>query len=118
MGGSDVSDQRELLERDQPEDVAIPAMNRALDAGRRAFGPRWQPTRLATAPGRLELLGNHIDYNGGPVLAAAIDRFVVAALEESDSVAGDIQVAMADSPESATTSIVPETLHDWQNESP
>ncbi len=29
------------------------------------------------APGRVEILGNHTDYNGGAVLAAAIDRHVV-----------------------------------------
>ncbi len=28
------------------------------------------------APGRVEILGNHTDYNGGAVLTAAIDRFV------------------------------------------
>jgi galactokinase len=28
----------------------------------------------AYAPGRVELLGNHTDYNGGIVLGAAIDR--------------------------------------------
>src|SRR5262245_61218588 len=32
------------------------------------------PTRIVTAPGRLELLGNHTDYNAGLVLAFAIDR--------------------------------------------
>ncbi|MFH1418702.1 MAG: galactokinase family protein [Planctomycetota bacterium] len=31
------------------------------------------------APGRVEILGNHTDYNGGAVLTAAIDRYVVAA---------------------------------------
>ena len=30
----------------------------------------------AYAPGRVELLGNHTDYNGGYVLSAAIDRGV------------------------------------------
>jgi galactokinase len=29
---------------------------------------------VASAPGRVELLGNHTDYNGGLVVAAAIDR--------------------------------------------
>ena len=37
-----------------------------------------QPTVLGCAPGRVELLGNHTDYNGGLVMAAAIDRFTVA----------------------------------------
>jgi galactokinase len=29
----------------------------------------------ARAPGRVELLGNHTDYNGGLVMAAAVDRY-------------------------------------------
>ena len=29
-------------------------------------------------PGRVELLGNHTDYNGGLVMAVAIDRFTIA----------------------------------------
>jgi galactokinase len=32
---------------------------------------------LACAPGRVELLGNHTDYNGGLVMSAAIDRGTV-----------------------------------------
>ena len=32
---------------------------------------------LGCAPGRVELLGNHTDYNGGLVMAAAIDRSTV-----------------------------------------
>ena len=36
-----------------------------------------EATSLGRAPGRVELLGNHTDYNGGLVLAAAIDRSTV-----------------------------------------
>ena len=32
------------------------------------------PLVSAYAPGRVELLGNHTDYNEGVVLGAAIDR--------------------------------------------
>ncbi len=39
----------------------------------------FEPAVVARAPGRVELLGNHTDYNGGLVLAAAIDRFTVVA---------------------------------------
>ena len=38
------------------------------------------PTVVARAPGRVEFIGNHTDYNGGPVLGAAIDRHVWVAL--------------------------------------
>ena len=31
------------------------------------------PTVLTWAPGRIEFIGNHTDYNGGTVLGAAID---------------------------------------------
>ncbi len=37
------------------------------------------PAALGIAPGRVELLGNHTDYNGGLVMAVAIDRFTVVA---------------------------------------
>ena len=52
-------------------------MSSTLDAAARAafqdaFGTA--PTVIARAPARVELLGNHTDYNGGLVLAAAIDR--------------------------------------------
>lgn len=38
------------------------------------------PAIIATAPGRVEVIGNHTDYNQGPVIGAAIDRGVVVAL--------------------------------------
>ena len=38
------------------------------------------PEILARAPGRIEFIGNHTDYNGGTVLGAAIDRSVEVAL--------------------------------------
>ena len=43
------------------------------------------PTVIARAPGRIEFIGNHTDYNGGEVLGAAIDRYVwVAAAARPD----------------------------------
>ncbi len=45
------------------------------------------PEVVARAPGRIEFIGNHTDYNGGTVLGAAIDRGVwVGFRQRSDSV--------------------------------
>ena len=52
-----------------------PLEETARDGFAEAFGGA--PTLLARAPGRVEILGNHTDYNGGLVLAAAIDRDTV-----------------------------------------
>jgi len=38
-----------------------------------------KPEHLIRAPGRVNLLGEHVDYNAGPVLPAAIDRAVYLA---------------------------------------
>lgn len=51
--------------------------DRALSAAQVAFGEDWHVDGWSIAPGRIEIIGNHIDYNGGPVLAGAIDRVVV-----------------------------------------
>ena len=51
-----------------------PAVQEVRALYRRHFGHT--PTHLVVAPGRLELLGNHTDYNEGLVMALAIDRFI------------------------------------------
>lgn len=70
----------------------------------------------AYAPGRVELLGNHTDYNQGVVLSAAIDRGVTIegeALEKpivrlsSASMEGTVEMALAD--------IKPLPDHAWGN---
>ena len=50
-------------------------MKDALIARFRAVHGR-EPEVVARAPGRIEFIGNHTDYNGGAVLGAAIDRGV------------------------------------------
>jgi galactokinase len=48
----------------------------ALDMARSAFRDRFsgEPAGIARAPGRVNLLGEHVDYNDGFVLPAAINR--------------------------------------------
>src|SRR5574342_1121053 len=43
------------------------------------------PAFTARAPGRINLLGEHVDYNDGWVLPAAIDRAVYIAVGECPS---------------------------------
>ena len=52
-----------------------------LHAVRDAFTVRFgrAPEGIAEAPGRVNLIGEHLDYNEGLVLPAAIDRSVLAA---------------------------------------
>src|SRR5687767_9576516 len=39
-----------------------------------------EPSIVTCAPGRIEFIGNHTDYNGGTVLGASIDRGVTVAV--------------------------------------
>lgn len=59
----------------------VPADPDLSSAARRRAIVLWgkPPDVIAIAPGRIEIVGNHVDYNGGDVLAAAIDRWVVVA---------------------------------------
>lgn len=67
----------------------------AFEAGRGVWGSEWRPGHFAAAPGRIELIGNHIDYSGGPVLAAAIDRGCVT-LRDADSPEKTLEFVLAD----------------------
>ena len=51
---------------------------RARSGFRQAFG--YPPGAVAVAPGRINIIGEHTDYNQGFVLPAAIDRHSAVAL--------------------------------------
>jgi len=51
---------------------------RARQGFRLAYGV--EPTRFFAAPGRVNLIGEHVDYNDGYVLPCAIDRETIVAL--------------------------------------
>ena len=56
--------------------------DRVLDEFRRRFGG--EPSFIVRAPGRVNLIGDHTDYNDGFVLPMAIDRAVWLALRARD----------------------------------
>ena len=39
---------------------------------------------VVTAPGRVNIIGEHVDYNAGIVMPAAIERWTVAAIRKRD----------------------------------
>jgi galactokinase len=43
-----------------------------------------RPTVIASAPGRVNLIGEHTDYNGGPVLPVAVERRTAVAARVAD----------------------------------
>jgi galactokinase len=55
---------------------------RARQGYRLAYGA--EPTRFFAAPGRVNLIGEHVDYNDGFVLPCAIDREAIVALGPAD----------------------------------
>src|SRR5690606_20885579 len=63
--------------------------------------------------GRIELIGNHIDYNGGPVLAAAIDRVIVMATGPIDD-PRQIALAAPDATEEISR-FAPLEIGDWRS---
>lgn len=72
------------------------ALDQLIALGKQAYGSEWLPSRIATAPGRLELLGNHVDYNGGLVLAGAIDRAIQAVAAHSAAAGPTIRLFAPD----------------------
>lgn len=57
----------------------------------------YTPTHVVAAPGRLELIGNHTDYNQGLVMSLAVDKYIfMAASPRTD---GKIELASSAFPD-------------------
>lgn len=91
----------------------------ALELGSARWGAAWRPAIRADAPGRIELLGNHLDYNGGRVLAGAIDRRITL-LGGPGAEDGAIEVAYRDphSGEAVISDVLIDDLAGWRRDSP
>ncbi len=75
-----------------------------------------KPEVVAYAPGRIEVLGNHTDYNEGYVFSAAIDKGTFFAA--SKSAGTDCELTAADLMETAVfdlSSVKPAKEMTWQN---
>src|ERR1700687_1550077 len=57
-------------------------LNRVIERFQAAYQAR--PAFVARAPGRVNLLGEHVDYNDGWVFPAAIDRATYVAFSTTD----------------------------------
>ena len=68
---------------------------------KKQFG--YTPTHLVQAPGRLELIGNHTDYNLGLVMGIAVDKYIyMASAPRTD---GKIALASSAFPQKETFSM-------------
>ena len=73
------------------------------------------PLVSAYAPGRVEVLGNHTDYNGGVVLGAAIDRGIAVRGARRDDHRIAIQSAALGFVEIDAEELRPHAEHRWAN---
>jgi galactokinase len=60
----------------------VSARDRALEMHRTRFGGA--PERVVSAPGRVNLIGEHTDYNDGHVLPLALPMRTVITVEPTD----------------------------------
>jgi len=80
----------------------------------------YDPAHIARAPGRVNLLGEHVDYNDGFVLPAAIDRATYVAFSPTNArhstlIAADFDAQASFSPDTIPTKTQPDTslLPEW-----
>jgi galactokinase len=104
-GGGGASDRRGEPEILTPDGGGTgSAAWRAVAAFRAAFGG--QPSHLVRSPGRVNLIGEHTDYNGGFCLPVAIDRELWIALRAAPDPPGEGAVELV-SEQRAEPAVVP-----------
>ena len=68
-------------------------VQQVMEGYRRAFGA--EPVGVWSAPGRVNLIGEHTDYNGGPCLPLALPYRTVVAASRTDDGALHLRSAQA-----------------------
>ena len=84
----------------------------AVEEFRKTF--RASPTRLAIAPGRANLIGEHTDYHDGFVFPVAIDRFVVVAARPIEGQSDVRSLLLGKSQAWDNATVVPGDLAGWE----
>ena len=75
-----------------------------------------KPEIVAYAPGRIEVLGNHTDYNAGYVFSAAIDKGTFFAVSASDDDSCELTAAdLMETAKFTTKTVAPAKEMTWQN---
>ncbi len=79
------------------------------------FGGEFAPQYIVSAPGRVNLIGEHVDYNDGFVFPIAIDRHIHAAVAPRDD--QTVRVVASDVPGHCEFSLAETEPHAdrWQN---
>lgn len=74
------------------------------------------PTHLIQAPGRLEVLGNHTDYNNGLVMSVAVDKYIfIAASPRTDGKVELVSTAFPTPEIFSISDIKPNPAASWAN---
>jgi galactokinase len=95
-----------------PDNIESSIKEKAIAEFTRQFGT--QPAFIAQAPGRVNLIGEHTDYNGGHVLPMAVDRHIAIA---ASSAAGANTRIWSDRSQSMSEFKVASSSGSWQLES-
>ncbi|MDC8755310.1 galactokinase [Erythrobacter sp. sf7] len=91
-------------------------ISRVIEGYRTAYGEA--PIALFAAPGRVNLIGEHVDYNDGLVLPCAIDRETIVAIGPGEG--GVVETVALDMGAGARDSFAPDGMiaradAEWQN---
>ncbi|MFA0743157.1 MAG: hypothetical protein DFNUSKGM_003290, partial [Candidatus Fervidibacter sacchari] len=90
------------------------SLQRAVEVFRASFGT--SPEIVTVAPGRVNLIGEHTDYNEGFVLPIAVDRYLcVAARGRNDRTVKIVAADLNDSDEFGLDNVQRDEEANWRN---